>query len=782
MAVHDSVPSTRRGAAGRTLREHGPALAIVAAFLALGTHYLLTTPSFEAPDEPAHYAYVRYLVEQRRLPPLVVSTDEWEQGEMHQPPLYYTLAALVAGGADEPGWREAWPRNPQAARGEPGAPGNRNAVLHGAQTARSERTAGALALVRAVSLACSAGTVWLTGLLAHTILPGRRAVALGAMGLLAANPQFLFIGSSASNDPLVTLLATGALVLAAGVARAEGADRHPVATPLAMGALAGLAALTKLSGLAALGLPPCAYILRYAGRPADGAARRRPWADLVRPVLLAVAAAAVAGGWWYARNGILFGDPLGTRSYNAIFVDAASLSLGQALQRAGEALPSYWGVFGWMNVLAPEAFYVLVRVLTGAGAAGLVVGLLNPSRRRALRHSPGWRAAILAALWIAATLAMLLGWTQSTAKTQGRLFFPGAAAISCFLAAGLACWAPRRGHGAVLALAVSLLAAAAVWMPSGVIAPAYALPERIAASALPEDVRPLAVQYGDGALTLLGYSVHVRDAAPGETLPITLYWQASRPLATNYVVAVQLTGSGGRRLGGIDTHPAMGRYPTSAWQLGEVVVDDVAVPVEEGEPAPVAATLRVALYDADPTATLPARDAQGQDLGSAPAIGRIRLAPREPAPSAPPSRALQARWAGAALRGYDLTTSGWPSGPDATLHLVLSWECEGEMSESYSVMVHLLAPDGEVLAYGDGLPMRGDLPTDYWRIGDRLRDVHDVALPAAPREGLRLRVGLYRLETLEPLSLDGEPAAAGMLILGPFDLNPDGTVVDRPPA
>ena len=123
-------------AARRALAEHTPALAILVLFLGLSRLYLLATPPFEAPDEPAHYAYIRYLVDERSLPPLIVSSDPWEQGEMHQPPLYYALAALaVAADGVRPAddgvpWREAFPRNPHAALGEPGAPGNRNAVLH----------------------------------------------------------------------------------------------------------------------------------------------------------------------------------------------------------------------------------------------------------------------------------------------------------------------------------------------------------------------------------------------------------------------------------------------------------------------------------------------------------------------------------------------------------------------------------------------------------------------------------------------------------------------------
>ncbi|MGB9578246.1 MAG: hypothetical protein ACPL3S_03140, partial [Halothiobacillaceae bacterium] len=41
---------------------------ILALYLALGSLYAVFTPSWQAPDEPAHYNYVRYLAEYGRLP------------------------------------------------------------------------------------------------------------------------------------------------------------------------------------------------------------------------------------------------------------------------------------------------------------------------------------------------------------------------------------------------------------------------------------------------------------------------------------------------------------------------------------------------------------------------------------------------------------------------------------------------------------------------------------------------------------------------------------------
>ncbi|NLD71333.1 MAG: DUF2142 domain-containing protein [Chloroflexi bacterium] len=759
-------PSTGTTVVARqALAEHRLALAVLVLFVGLGGLYLLITPPFEAPDEPAHYRYVRYLAEERRLPPLVYSSDDWEQGEMHQPPLHYILGALVAGGADGPDWEAAYPRNPHATVGDPAAPGNPNAVLHRA-TPAGVRTERALGRVRALSLGWAAATVWMTYLLARTLYPGRQGLALGAMGLLAANPQFLFIGASASNDPSVTALTTGVLLLAARVARGEG---RPVSTPLAMGLVAGLAALAKIGGLAAWGLIPGAYGLAYVARPREGDGPHA-WPDLVRPILLAFLAAGAVGGWWYARNGLLYGDPLGMRAHHTIFSgEAQGLSLLATVRTALEALPSYWGVFGWMNVLAPEAFYIGVRALTAAGVGGLVVGAWRARRRPSALGPATRRAVALAALWIVVMGGVALVWTQSSTRIQGRLLFPAASAIACLLAAGLAAWFPRRLRGWALGVVVLGLAGWAIFVPFGVIGPAYAPPPRVAPDDIPADVRPLGIHYGggegDGEVVLLGYRPSTRDASPGDTVQVTLYWQAPGPVAGDFVVGATLVGPGGERLGGVDTHPAMGLYPTSAWLPGEVVVDDLFLPVDAALEGPVAADLRVGLYLGEHTASLEARDGAANALGPSPAIGRARVSPRDPAPVPAPEYLLDVTFGAVALRGYDLAVEADPAGD--SLVLTLHWECLAEMAEAYTVMVHVVGADGEPLAYGDGPPLGGALPTDHWRPGDVLRDAHTVALPAGALDGsLAVRVGLYRLETFERLPAAGEGAAGDHVVVG----------------
>ena len=88
--------------------------AIVGVYVLLGSLYAAFTPRWQAPDEPAHFNYIRYLVEQVRFPVLQVGDYPAEyleeikaarfpasmsiepiRYESHQPPLYYLLGAVV---------------------------------------------------------------------------------------------------------------------------------------------------------------------------------------------------------------------------------------------------------------------------------------------------------------------------------------------------------------------------------------------------------------------------------------------------------------------------------------------------------------------------------------------------------------------------------------------------------------------------------------------------------------------------------------------------------------
>jgi hypothetical protein len=142
---------------------------------------------------------------------------------------------------------------------------------------------------------------------------------------------------------------------------------------------------------------------------------------------------------------------------------------------------------------------------------------------------------------------------------------------------------------------------------------------------LPGDIaHPLDLKLGI-AVHLLGYDLARTRATPGDAVPLTLYWRADGPTDVDYTVFVHLVGPDGRPHGQADHFPAGGAAPTTSWARGQVIVDEIALPVADDAPT---GTYHVAvgMYDAASGGRLPIVDAGGQSLPDAQAILRPEIA------------------------------------------------------------------------------------------------------------------------------------------------------------
>lgn len=149
----------------------------------------------------------------------------------------------------------------------------------------------AVRLVMAAS--CLLG-VWVAVSLVHRADPGNTRRAFIAGGLLLFPPVHIYMSAMLSEEILVTALISIAVV---GVAM----DRIPPSTPgralvraAVFGAVAGLALLTKLTGLLVIGAGGAAYLIDGNRSGEKLAAFRR--------ALVFVAAAFLVGGGFYVWN------------------------------------------------------------------------------------------------------------------------------------------------------------------------------------------------------------------------------------------------------------------------------------------------------------------------------------------------------------------------------------------------------------------------------------------------------------------------------------------------
>ena len=713
----------------------------------LGLLYDRATPTFEASDEGLHFAFVRALNQGRGLPVQDPAAEaEWGQ-EGSQPPLYYLIMAAISGPLSTPDWDSAFVPNPFIHHA-PGDPHNVNLYRHTLSPSQPySGTSLSVHLVRWFTLLLSAVTVALVFQVARTAL-GDSWLAVLAAALAALNPMALFINASVNNDNLVMLLGTAATWMLIVLLRQP--RRHLLRRSALAGALLGLAALTKISGLV---LWPLAALVVVAS--ARTLAPKQQLFAAGQLVLMFGVAIAICG-WWYWRNFQLYGDWLGLSTMVAIAgprVPAITL-LDLIRQEWYGFYLSYWGVFGAFSILPAAWVHTFYGLLTGFALAGGALSLL----RRPVRLTP---AMALLGLYVLLTLAGVVRWSQQTLASQGRLMFVALGALSTLLAAGLLSAARpglrlRAGRGwaggFVLTLSAALALVAAI-IPPAFIAPRYVGPTPTPPEALPADFQPLRALYG-GQIELLGYASQTEPVRPGESFTVTLFFRASQPIASDLALALHVLGRGGtEEVSKLDTWPGGGNGATSQWTPGVIYADTYLLPVDRGAGWPSVLWLTVDFWDQDPSQKLPITADTGEALGEVKfPVGRVnRTEILQPEPPVPHETTFDR---GITLVGYEVAPNA--SAADGALWLALYWHLDGAAKPpavAYTVFLHLTDDQGVLVTEpADSPPVSGDWPTTAWLPGTTITDTHLLALPPNLGPGrYDVRLGLYDAVTGERL-------------------------------
>ena len=138
---------------------------------------------------------------------------------------------------------------------------------------------------------------------------------------------------------------------------------------------------------------------------------------------------------------------------------------------------------------------------------------------------------------------------------------------------------------------------------------------------------PLGINF-DQRVRLLGYDLPQESFAAGETVPLRLYWQAQQPLDQGYKVFLHLYGTpspleGGQIWGQQDVLPCNGSYPFPWWLPGDVVVDEIGIPIRPDAP-PGAYQIAAGLY-LDEGPRLPVVDEGGAVVGDYVVVATIQV-------------------------------------------------------------------------------------------------------------------------------------------------------------
>ena len=567
--------------------------ALLLVYVILAVWYSLTIPLGEGPDEVDHFTVIRYIGQHRSLP-----TTE-EEHEAVQPPLYYLASAALTFWIPDHVPFATW-ANADFDLGDPQAP--LNLLLHPASEAWPFRGwALAWHLVRLLSVVLGAVTVWAMYHFGRELFPERPEIALGMAALTALTPQFLFMTAVVNNDNATTALT--ALVLWQVAALLRRNDLKAAHLTL-LGLLLGLGLLSKSNAIALVPVVGLAILIvwwRQAARPAK---------ILIVGWLIVFGLALIVSGWFYIRNTIHFGDPLGLSfvlATNPLRQEPVTLDVLLWLIRGLSR--SFW--LGWVGIEFDGWLYWLINGLFLVAAVSFLIWLV--ARRRQISIYVRLTVGLLT-VHAAVTMGSLLRWTAIVGGTdQGRLIFPLLPTVMLILVGGLLVWLPAKTRPWGAAALATLWLALALITPGRYLKPIYAPDPTL--DALPAATTPLQIKMGD-SIWLAGYHLEDTSVRPGDKLPLHLYWQADARPKANLWVLIELVDAEGNFLMYKDGSPSAGLDTTDRWTPGKIVASEhrLLIP-EHGQPGTYRLVLR--LHPAGERSWIPLTGSDGTALGDA---------------------------------------------------------------------------------------------------------------------------------------------------------------------
>lgn len=260
------------------------------------------------------------------------------------------------------------------------------------------------------------------------------------------------------------------------------------------------------------------------------------------------------------------------------------------------------------------------------------------------------------------------------------------------------------------------------------------------------------------SVRLIAYDLPPAPWMPGDTVPVTLYWQCRAAPGEELVTFVQLLDRAGRLSAAAEMPPTAGFFPTARWQAGDIIRDQQELTLPAALPDGTY-QLIAGLFRASDRSRLPVVRGPGRGGDYIP-LAKVEVKGRPHSFTPPqPVHSLGMRFGDLAeLVGYDWRVEQAAGGQ--YLMLTLYWKALRDGDRPYKVFVHAFDERGVLAGQHDSAPGVGQFPTSSWVAGEYIADVHPVLLSAGfPADRLRkLWVGLYdNAGRLPAFSPDGQP-------------------------
>lgn len=225
---------------------------------------------------------------------------------------------------------------------------------------------------------------------------------------------------------------------------------------------------------------------------------------------------------------------------------------------------------------------------------------------------------------------------------------------------------------------------------------------------------------------------------PGGAIQLSVTWQATVKMTEDYATVIELTDEEGSVRERYEM-PLAYQYPTSEWQLGEVVQSFYPLSLLSLPAGSYQIYLRV------------------NGLAGELALGQVRIEGGERIFTVPPiEHPLVAHLRGEIdLLGYDLDSGEHKAGE--TINLRLYWQATAPISGDYKVFVHLVGAGEQIWGQRDSVPADWQRPTVGWEPREVIADEHRLSIQAnTPQGRYTIFVGMYDSATMQRLPLMDE--------------------------
>jgi hypothetical protein len=719
---------------------------VVALYAAIIAIYLAIIPPLQGFDSVAHFNTVNYLRQHRNWPAIDATTAAYSYELPQQPPLYYALAAgasawLPFESADEITRSSDNPYqmtlSPLWTVDIPEAPASWRLAARISQWVSA--MGGLLALIFTLA--------WV-----RLLLPGQWRLHTFTIAVVAMNPLFVYLSVTTSNDAWAVAGATALAWAGAWLAR----HRHArLLVVFGIGCVCGLAVLTKYSaGIGALAGLAAFLLLRHSNTKntkEDEQYHPTPNSSpLGRGVRAARLLAFIAGvlltaGAWYGANAIAYGELIPMRAAATALPSLnrpVPLTLAATLSEIPGLLQNYWGVF--IGTIDANVYYGMMTLLAALGALGLL-GMVRHNKR--VDHD-SWVSIVICAVWVIATWIATLWWVRSIGfGAHGRLLLVASPAVALLLALGwreLAMALPAQLRNIARAgLLGALLLLPLLPLPAFLRNYAQPAPINLAATKLDRVVN---AHYDEGMIVAGIDLPQGPFISPQREMPLTLYLSSDAGVAGFYTLFVHLVDADGRVLHAFDGVPFGGRHPTRQWRAGETFADTytIALPADfDAKQAPLLRLVAGFYPFGQPSERLFAHDGNGERIGDEVLLANVRVV--DDAMRSAPITATLTQWD----NGITLTEATFHEESDRVI-LTTMWQARSLIQRDYTLFVHLLDANGQLIAQQDQPPQGGHLPTSVWQAGELIHETFEVKVPAdKAAQWTTAMIGLYDAATGE---------------------------------